>query len=77
MKSRVIILFGSPGAGKGTQAELVSERFNFYYLETSKIIESNVMRAGPGENITIGGKNNSYNRGKWAYSKLPRRYFCY
>ncbi len=36
---QVIILFGPPGAGKGTQAELLSEKLNLYYLETSKVLE--------------------------------------
>jgi adenylate kinase len=52
----VIILFGPPGAGKGTQAELLSDRLNLYYLETSRIIESNVMNAKKGEYIKVGGK---------------------
>ena len=39
MKKQVVILFGPPGAGKGTQAGLLSEKFNLYYLETSKILE--------------------------------------
>lgn len=38
-KKQVIILFGPPGAGKGTQAELLSDRLGFYYLETSKLLE--------------------------------------
>lgn len=36
---RVIILIGPPGAGKGTQAELLSEKLNLSYVETSKILE--------------------------------------
>jgi len=36
---KVIILFGAPGAGKGTQASLLSERLGYHYLETSKILE--------------------------------------
>lgn len=36
---KVIILFGPPGAGKGTQAELLAEKFSLYYFETSKILE--------------------------------------
>ncbi|HOW12709.1 MAG TPA: nucleoside monophosphate kinase [Candidatus Pacearchaeota archaeon] len=36
---QVIILFGPPGAGKGTQAELLSDKLNLYYFETSKILE--------------------------------------
>jgi len=30
---------GPPGSGKGTQAELLAEKFNLYYFETSKILE--------------------------------------
>ncbi|PIS39770.1 MAG: hypothetical protein COT33_00265 [Candidatus Nealsonbacteria bacterium CG08_land_8_20_14_0_20_38_20] len=54
--SKVIILLGPPGAGKGTQAGLISEKLNLYYLETSKIIEANIMRAKPGDFVKIEGK---------------------
>lgn len=36
---QVIVIFGPPGAGKGTQAELLSEKLNLYLFETSKILE--------------------------------------
>lgn len=39
LSKKVIILFGPPGAGKGTQAELLSDKLSLYYLETSKILE--------------------------------------
>lgn len=58
-KPQVIILFGPPGAGKGIQAELLAGYFNFYYLETSKIIEQNVMVAKTGEYVQIGNKKYS------------------
>src|SRR4030042_5079240 len=38
-KQKVIIIIGPPGSGKGTQGELLAERFNLYHLETSEIIE--------------------------------------
>ena len=55
-KPSVIIIMGAPGSGKGTQAELVSDKFNSYYLETSKIIEAHVMQAGEKDYETVGGK---------------------
>lgn len=58
-KPQVIILLGPPGAGKGVQAELLAERFDFYYFETSKIIEQNVMSSSPGQYVSIGGKKYS------------------
>ena len=45
MKKQVIILFGPPGAGKGTQAELLSDKLNLYYFETSKILEQEFQEA--------------------------------
>lgn len=54
--SKVIILLGPPGSGKGTQAGLISEKLNLYYLETSKIIEANIMKAKPGDFVKIEGK---------------------
>lgn len=35
----VIIIIGSPGAGKGTQAELLAKKLNLYYFETARILE--------------------------------------
>ena len=50
---------GPPGAGKGTQATLLSEKLNLYYLETSKIIEAKVMVSRRGEFITVAQKKYS------------------
>ena len=38
---QIIILMGPPGAGKGTQAELLAEKFGLYHFETSRILEQN------------------------------------
>ncbi len=40
MKAKqIIILFGPPGAGKGTQAELLSGKLDLFHFETSKLLE--------------------------------------
>ncbi|MDP2735078.1 MAG: nucleoside monophosphate kinase [bacterium] len=48
---RAVILFGPPGSGKGTQASLLSERLNYYYMETSKLLEERFQKAKEGEYV--------------------------
>ncbi len=37
-----IVIFGPPGAGKGTQAKFISERFNIPHISTGDILRDNV-----------------------------------
>lgn len=37
-----IVLFGKPGAGKGTQAELLKDKFNLVHLSTGDIFRFNI-----------------------------------
>jgi len=69
---KVIILFGPPGAGKGTQAELLAEKFNLYYLETSKVGERRINLAQKGEYLIIDGKKYYFEDEKklWLEGKL-------
>jgi adenylate kinase len=53
---KVLILFGPPGAGKGTQSELLASKFYFYNLDTSRILEEKFKNAKPGESIVINGR---------------------
>ncbi len=59
-KSFVVIIMGPPGSGKGTQAQLVADRFGFFCLEPSRIIEQKVMDAKEGEAQVVDGKEYSY-----------------
>lgn len=56
----VVILIGPPGAGKGTQAELLSEKLNLSYIETAKLLEAKFWNAREDESIE-GVDGNAYN----------------
>ncbi len=53
---KVLIIFGPPGAGKGTQAQLLSEDLDLFYLETSKVLEENFKKNGQDRFVLIDGK---------------------
>jgi adenylate kinase len=71
-QKQIIILIGPPGAGKGTQAELLADKISLYYLETSKIIEANIMEAKEGDYEEVGGKKYFMveERNRWKSGKL-------
>ncbi len=55
-KKLVIILMGPPGAGKGSQAELLAKKLGLYYFDTSKILQQAFNNAKKGEFVKIKGK---------------------
>src|SRR3989344_2970727 len=54
---QVIILFGQPGAGKGTQAELLADKLGYYHFESSKVIEASFQNESPEKTFEIEGEN--------------------
>lgn len=57
MPKQAIMLFGPPGAGKGTQAELLAEKTGYYHFESSKAIEACFKNESPDKVFKIEGKN--------------------
>lgn len=47
---------GPPGAGKGTQAQLLAEKFDLYHFETSKIIEKNFANIDKNDFVKVDGE---------------------
>jgi adenylate kinase len=56
MSKQVVMLFGQPGAGKGTQAEILSDKTGYYHFESSKIIEHHIKNDEPGTTYEIDGQ---------------------
>ncbi len=46
-----IVLIGPPGSGKGTQAQLLEERFSLYHLSSGDIIRAIRSKAGTGDTL--------------------------
>src|SRR3989339_216854 len=55
-KTQVVIILGPPGSGKGTQANLLAEKFGFFHLETSRIIEAKLANAKKNSFVSVRGK---------------------
>ena len=56
-KKWAIILVGPIGSGKGTQAELLAERFGLFNFETSQIIEEKIKNADATDEVMMREKN--------------------
>ena len=51
MGRQVVVFIAPPGAGKGTQADRLAEKFGFFHLESSKVIEDKFASASPDDAV--------------------------
>ena len=48
-----LVIFGPPGAGKGTQSKFIMEKFNLYQLSTGDLLRSEIKnKTGLGKKIS-------------------------
>ena len=62
-----VIIIGPPGAGKDTQADLLSEELGLVQIKSSKLIEAKLNQADPGDQTL------SEEKRKWATGELNSR----
>lgn len=55
-KKFVVIIIGPPGAGKGTQAELLAGKLDLYYFETSRVLEESWANAKRNDYVEVNGE---------------------
>lgn len=65
---KIIFLMGLPGAGKGTQAEILCAHFGWYHFETSKMIREK-FASSPNDPVVIEGKK-AYASGQLVETKV-------
>jgi adenylate kinase len=66
---KAIIILGAPGSGKGTQANLLAEKFGFYHLETSKLLEKLFRLGEKQESVDVDGKKYYFRDEKKLYDE--------
>ncbi len=62
--NKLVIFFGPPGSGKGTQASLLADNKKLLHLEASKILEEKFRKSVSGEKIKIDDKDYDFDEQK-------------
>jgi adenylate kinase family enzyme len=60
MTAEIVFVIGGPGAGKGTQCQMISKQFNYVHLSIGDLLRSE-MKSGSSDGLKI---RNLINEGK-------------
>lgn len=78
MQEQAVIIYGPPGSGKGTQAELLARKFNFIHFDTGRYIESVVRASGWQKSAILRRERHLFDTGKLCDSgwvlKMSKRF---
>lgn len=77
-KPKAIVIYGPPGAGKGTQANLTANCFSFVHFDTGKYLESLIYNPTYKKNAIIKRERNLFETGKlmtpsWVFDVVKTR----
>ena len=72
-KKWVVLLIGPPGSGKGTQAEMLAEKFGLVHLESSQVIEGKFKNADPDDPV-ISKEKAAWKAGELTSPELVREW---
>lgn len=61
---RAIIIYGPPGAGKGTQANLIADKFGYIHFDTGKYLESVITDPANKDNQIIQREKELFDKGE-------------
>jgi adenylate kinase len=64
MHKQAVVIYGPPGSGKGTQAELLAKKYNFVHFDTGKYIEATVHDPKLQKNAVIRRERKLFDAGK-------------
>ncbi len=64
MQKRAVIIYGPPGSGKGTQAELLAKIYGFVHFDTGRYIENFLRAPGWQKNLVLRRERKLFDTGK-------------
>jgi adenylate kinase len=64
MHKEAVIMYGPPGSGKGTQAELLARKYNFIHFDTGRFLENTVRAPGWEKSAILRRERRLFDSGK-------------